>query len=143
MNFGKQLLADLLLGSRYSTPTTTYVQFNLAQIGDDVRAQARAWLENQSAFGQTRQSPITDSKSQQALLALLDGLAAAVSRPTESSAPGDGPAGTAADIAAGNMRFVDGMAQSGHCDAAQRFAKSEDDPALTARVATLCPEPKR
>src|SRR5690349_5762617 len=62
MNFGKQLLAEVLLGSRYSTQTVQFVQVSFAQIGEDVRAQARSWLENQSAFGQVRQTPIEGRK---------------------------------------------------------------------------------
>jgi len=144
MNFGNQLMADLLLGNRYSTPTVTYVQFNMAQIGEGVRAQVRAWLENQSAFGQVRQTPVTDDKSRVRMLAFLETIGARVAGASDTTrTPGEAPRQMAPpapppNVDADNLRFVEAMANSGQCDVAQRFATNVNDPAVTARVTALC-----
>lgn len=67
----KQALAGALLGNAYSTPPNVYAQFNLAQVGDNVRAQAHAWMETQMAFGQVRQMAYTDDKTKTGLMSLM------------------------------------------------------------------------
>ena len=143
MNFGKQLLADVFFGSRYSTPSVSYVQFNIAQIGDDVRVQGHAWLENQSAFGQVRQSPFTDNKTAAGIGAFLSRVGNAIQYPStasNTSPPAAVPLSSAtdADVGAGNISFVENVVKQGHCDVAQRFATEVNDSTLTAHVQTLC-----
>jgi len=67
----KQALAGALLGNAYSTPPNIYAAFSLAQIGADTRAQARAWMETQMAFGQVRQMQYTDNKTKINLMTFL------------------------------------------------------------------------
>jgi membrane-associated protease RseP (regulator of RpoE activity) len=67
----KQALAGALLGNAYSTPPNVYVQVNLAEVGENVRAQARAWMETQMAFGQTRTMQYDDSKTKTNLMSFL------------------------------------------------------------------------
>lgn len=145
MNFGRQLLADVFLGSRYSTSTVSYVQFNMAQIGDSVRAQGRAWLQNQSAFGQVRQTPFTDRKTQSGILAFLNRVGLAMSSETLQtpslgipSVPVGGPAISSDDEIQSNLRFVDRQVADGHCDVARSLAESVNETAVTAHVQTLC-----
>lgn len=141
MNFGKQLLAEMLMGSSYSTQTNSYVQFNVAQIGPDVRAQGRAWLENQSAFGQTRQQPFTDRKTQTRLVTFLEAVGAGAPR---SSFAGDVPPAVPnrPDIQRDNLAFVEGQAKAGHCDVARRFAAEVSDSVVSSRADALCPAAK-
>lgn len=74
MPFGgvKQALAGALLGNAYSTPPNTFVQVSLAQVGENVRAQARAWMETQMAFGQLRQMPFDNVKNKSDLMGFLE-----------------------------------------------------------------------
>lgn len=56
MNFGQQLLGQLLMGNSYSTPPRMYYQFNIAGAGPSTRVQVNGWTELQMAFGQTRRT---------------------------------------------------------------------------------------
>lgn len=75
MTMGQQIVTQLAIGNSYSTTPRQFIQFNLADIGDSVRAQATGWVETQMAFGQMRRMPMDQSISwrnqmQQALFAV-------------------------------------------------------------------------
>lgn len=67
----KSALTQMLIGNSYSTTPRSYVSVSLAQIGSNVRTQARAWVETQMAFGQVRQQPYIDDKTFNNLLSFL------------------------------------------------------------------------
>ena len=54
---------QVLLGNSYSTTPRTYARFSVAQLGENARVQAAAWVETQMAFGQMRQQPYTDDNT--------------------------------------------------------------------------------
>lgn len=60
LNSWKSAVTQMLIGNSYSTTPRSYVSVSLAQIGPNVRTQARAWVETQTAFGQNRQHQYTD-----------------------------------------------------------------------------------
>ena len=51
--------AKVFLGNRYSTDPRGFVRFSLVKLGSDVRVQAYAWIETETAFGQMRQEAQT------------------------------------------------------------------------------------
>jgi hypothetical protein len=61
LSFGQRLLGALF-SPQYSTPTKRYFRFNVAKLMDASRAQANAWTETQSAFGQTQRSELGGEK---------------------------------------------------------------------------------
>ncbi len=52
-------LAKVFIGNRYSSQPRAFTRFSLVQLGANVRGQAQAWIETQTAFGQMRQEPQT------------------------------------------------------------------------------------
>ena len=53
--FGQNLLANLTLGNRYSTPPRLYYRFSIVEMTTETRVQANGWMGLQSAFGQDRE----------------------------------------------------------------------------------------
>lgn len=102
----KQALAGALLGNAYSTPPNIYAQFNMAQIGSDVRVQARAWMETQMAFGQTRTMPYDDSKSKTGLMSFLVSAGASLPNGTVFNTPWIGFTQQTGDTSVMHVRHV-------------------------------------
>jgi hypothetical protein len=61
MTMTQSVVTQLAIGNSYSTTPRQFIQFNLADTGDAVRAQATGWVETQMAFGQMRRMPIDQS----------------------------------------------------------------------------------
>lgn len=70
-NVFQQALATMLVGNSYSTPAKRIISVSLAQVGDDVRAQSRSYLESQMAMGQVRQEPMNNDETIDGLLNFL------------------------------------------------------------------------
>src|SRR5207237_10483900 len=83
----KQALAGALLGNSYSTPPNVYAAFSMAQVGSNVRVQARAWMETQMAFGQVRTMQYDDSKSKTGLMSFLTAAGAQLPNGTVFNTP--------------------------------------------------------
>jgi hypothetical protein len=60
----QSMVTQFALGNSYSTTPRQFVQFNLADIGDTVRAQATSWVETQMAFGQMKRMPTDQTIAQ-------------------------------------------------------------------------------
>ncbi len=71
MGVWQSAMTQMLIGNSYSTTPKGYVGVNIVQLGSNVRAQGRAWVETQMAFGQMRQHQYTDDKTFDNLLGLL------------------------------------------------------------------------
>ncbi len=54
MDATDQLLANLAIGTKYSTPARDLGRFTIFAVGADVRVQIYSWIETQTAYGQTR-----------------------------------------------------------------------------------------
>ncbi len=54
MDFNAQLLANLAVGTKYSTPARDLGRFTIFAIGANVRVHLYSWIEAQTAYGQTR-----------------------------------------------------------------------------------------
>jgi hypothetical protein len=102
----KQALAGALIGNAYSTPPNIYAAFNLAQVGGDVRAQARAWMETQMAFGQVRQMQYTDNKTKVNLMNFLVEAGAALPNGTVFNVAWIGVTGHKSDTTVMNVTHV-------------------------------------
>lgn len=71
MGMWKSVLTQMLIGNSYSTSPKTYIAVNIVQVGNNVRAQARAWAETQMAFGQMRQHQYADDNTFTSLVGFL------------------------------------------------------------------------
>ena len=49
-----QMLANLAIGTKHSTPARDLGRFTIFAVGANVRVQLYAWIETQTAYGQTR-----------------------------------------------------------------------------------------
>ena len=49
-----QMLANLAIGTKYSTPARDLGRFTIFAVGANVRVQLYSWIETQTAYGQTR-----------------------------------------------------------------------------------------
>lgn len=49
-----QMLANLAIGTKYSTPARDLGRFTIFAVGANVRVQLYSWIESQTAYGQTR-----------------------------------------------------------------------------------------
>ncbi len=65
-----------LIAPKYSSPLRSNIQFTVNQSGQDVRVQARGWLETQTAFGQVQRTPSTDDDFFNGAVAILQSLGA-------------------------------------------------------------------
>lgn len=54
MSPGDAVLAQILIGNRYSTTPVVKIRFNAAPIGNGVRVQTYQWIETQMAMGQVQ-----------------------------------------------------------------------------------------
>ncbi len=63
MDPGDKFLANLAIGSAYSTSATSSSRFTIFPVGGDVRVQVYQWIEAQSAYGQTRTLEMTGANA--------------------------------------------------------------------------------
>ena len=54
MKGADQMLANLAIGTKYSTPARDLGRFTIFAVGVNVRVQLYSWIETQTAYGQTR-----------------------------------------------------------------------------------------
>jgi hypothetical protein len=102
----KQALAGALLGNSYSTPPNVFAAFSMAQVGPNVRVQARAWMETQMAFGQVRTMQYDDSKSKTGLMSFLTAAGAQLPNGTVFNTPWIGFTNRKDDTSALNVTHI-------------------------------------
>jgi hypothetical protein len=102
----KQALAGALLGNSYSTPPNVFAAFSMAQVGPNVRVQARAWMETQMAFGQVRTMQYDDSKSKTGLMSFLTTAGAQLPNGTVFNTPWIGFTNRKDDTSAINVTHI-------------------------------------
>lgn len=76
MTGGKGILAQALLGNRYSTSPDMMVRFTILKDGSATRVQASQWIEIQMAGGQTRRNDLNGQKQRSDLENALIGVGA-------------------------------------------------------------------
>ncbi len=54
MDATEQLIANLAVGTKYSTQSRDLARFTIFSVGAGVRVQIYSWIETQTAYGQTR-----------------------------------------------------------------------------------------
>lgn len=76
MTGGKGILAQALLGNRYSTSPDMMVRFTILKDGSATRVQASQWVELQMAGGQTRRNDLNGQKQRSDIENALIGIGA-------------------------------------------------------------------